>query len=93
MSSNIIVTFSDSEDSFSDDDDNKYNCSMWSLIPEPVFFKILKLKILSSVDILRAGTACRRWNIIAKDDFLWKKLFQRDFKVDPNIGLRPGTVY
>lgn len=100
MSSNIIVTYSD-DDSDDENDDNQQEeyqsyrvseseyCSKWSLIPEPVFLKIFKN--LSTVDILQAGKSCRRWNSLSKEEYLWKKLFQRDFKVDPNIGLKPGT--
>lgn len=67
------------------------NTSHWNLIPEPVLLKILNS--LSARDILNAGESCRRWNCIAKDNYLWRKIFQRDFKVDPIIGLKPGERY
>lgn len=70
------------EDCDYDDDES------WSLIPEPVLLNILGQ--LSPIDVLRAGCSCVRWNTISKDDYLWKRLFQRDFKVDRNIGLKPG---
>lgn len=84
MSQNILIT-SSSEDDISD---YLLNCSNWCLIPEPVFLKILNY--LTSREILNVSECCRRWNDITKDDYLWKKIFQRDFKVDPIIGLKPG---
>lgn len=60
----------------------------WSLVPDPILHHIFLH--LSPRDILRAGQCCRRWNDISRDDFLWKKIFQRDFKVDRTIGLKPG---
>lgn len=71
-----------------------YNCdeddeeSFWNLIPEPVLLNILFY--LKPLDILSAGLCCRRWNKISQDDFLWRKIFQRDFKIERNIGLKPG---
>lgn len=69
-------------------DDNEL-FSKWSLIPEPVFLSILQN--LSTSDTIHAGQCCRRWNVISKDDYLWRKFFQRDFKVAKNIGLKPGA--
>lgn len=100
MSSNIVVMGGARRHQRNDKgDDNNSNSSVesaddesdysnWSLIPEPVFIKILQH--LTTADTLRAGQCCHRWNLISKDDYLWKKIFQRDFKVAPNIGLKPG---
>lgn len=76
--------------SSSNSSDNKIDekCSHWNLIPEPVLLKILNS--LSARDILNASECCQRWNCIARDSYLWRKIFQRDFKVDPAIGLKPG---
>lgn len=88
MSCNIVIT---------SDDEGDYRISLsnsvsnWSLVPEPVFLTILNY--LSARDILSAGECCRRWNDITKDDYLWKKIFQRDFKVDSVIGLKPGVFH
>ncbi|GAB0097263.1 F-box/WD repeat-containing protein 5 [Sergentomyia squamirostris] len=64
-------------------------CSDWNLIPEPVLLKIYFQ--LSPREILNAGETCRRWCDISRDDYLWRKVFKRDFKVDKNIGLKPGA--
>lgn len=88
-SSTELAAYSSDEDSELNTSDDNAQYSMWSLIPEPVFLSILQS--LSTSDTIRAGQVCRRWNVISKDDYLWRKFFQRDFKVAKNIGLKPGT--
>lgn len=80
----------DDVDLINDIDECNYiwNDTEWNFIPEPVLLKILTL--LPVRDILNAGTSCRRWNDISKDEYLWKRVFQRDFKVDRTIPLKPG---
>lgn len=65
-----------------------WNNTEWNFIPDPVLLKILNL--LSVRDILNVSECCRRWNDITKDDYLWKRIFQRDFKVNRTIPLKPG---
>lgn len=85
MSSNIVVT----ESIGSDQSQNyNYNYNKWSLIPEPVLIGILNY--LSSRNILNVGECCRRWNDISQANYLWKRIFQRDFRVDKKIELKPG---
>lgn len=67
------------------------NSSDWSLIPEPILLKIFAA--LKAKEILNAGEGCRRWNEIARDDYIWRKIFQRDFKIDPSIVLKPGEYF
>lgn len=69
------------------EEDSAYSYG-WALVPEPVLLSILRR--LSHKDIVRASGCCQRWNDIAKDDFLWRQLFQRDFKVAVDIPLKPG---
>lgn len=73
-----------------DTDDVNYvwNNTEWDYIPDPILLKILAQ--LPVRDILNASECCRRWNDISKDDYLWKKVFQRDFKVDRTIAIKPG---
>lgn len=66
-----------------------WNNTDWAFIPDPVLVRILLL--LPVRDVLNAGECCQRWNDISKDEYLWRKLFQRDFKVDRSIPLKPGT--
>lgn len=67
-----------------------WNNIEWDFIPDPILFKILIQ--LPVRDILNVSECCRRWNDLIKDDYLWKKVFQRDFKVDRTIALKPGTI-
>ena len=62
--------------------------SQWDLLPEPIFLQVASL--LSVSDLVNVSRTCRRWWDLSKDDYLWKRLFRRDFKVSPSIGLRPG---
>lgn len=95
MSTTELETYASDEDSdggggFNNIDDYDYEeYSSWTLIPEHVFLSILQY--LSTSDTVHAGQCCRRWNVICKDDYLWRKFFQRDFKVAKNIGLKPGA--
>ncbi|XP_031624368.1 F-box/WD repeat-containing protein 5 [Contarinia nasturtii] len=66
-----------------------WNATEWDFIPDPILLKILTQ--LPVRDILNVSECCRRWNDISKDDYLWKKVFQRDFKVDKSIALKPGA--
>lgn len=93
MSNNYFETACDNikDDINATVDLDSENFSNWCLIPEPVLLKILAH--LTARDILNAGECCNRWNQIAKDDYLWRKVFQRDFKIERNIGLKPGILY
>lgn len=73
----------------SDQSINDY--SKWCFIPEPVFIDILK--DLSAKTILNVGECCSRWNDISKDNYLWKRIFQRDFRVDKKIEIKPGELF
>lgn len=67
-----------------------WNNKEWAFIPDPILVRILLL--LPVRDVLNVSECCQRWNEITKDNYLWRKLFQRDFKVDRSIPLKPGTV-
>lgn len=72
----------------SDECNYVWNYTEWNFIPEPILLRILTL--LPVRDVLNVSECCSRWNDISKDDYLWKKIFQRDFKVDRSIPLKPG---
>lgn len=71
-----------------DDVNYVWNNTEWDFIPEPILLKILTQ--LPVRDILNVSESCKRYNDISKDDYLWKKVFRRDFKVDKSIPLKPG---
>lgn len=79
-----------SGDSLVDEAEEDYcENSPWVFIPEPMFTKIFLY--LEPRDMLNAGQACKRWTKLSRDDYIWRKYFQREFNVDTNIGLKPGA--
>lgn len=62
----------------------------WAYLPEPIFLHLAGF--IDVGDVLSMSATCSSWNYQCQDDYLWKRLFRRDFKVDPSIGLRPGKV-
>lgn len=60
----------------------------WACLPGEIFLEVATHLLVR--DVLNMGAACQNWHDLAQDDYLWKQLFRRDFKVDRNIGLRPG---
>lgn len=59
----------------------------WECIPEPILIEIFSF--LSAKSILNAGETCSSWFKISHDDFLWKRIFKRDFKCR-KPDLKPG---
>lgn len=68
-------------------DDSCNSC--WAFLPDPVFLQCVS-SYLSVGDLINMSLTCRSWWDKAQDDYLWKRLFRRDFKVSSSIGLRPG---
>lgn len=66
----------------------KDDFSDWWSIPEPVLLRVLSY--LKPCDVAAAASTCKRWYSIGYDDWIWHKLFLRDFKLDRNIDLKPG---
>lgn len=89
MQEKKVEMSTDSVKSIEDDVNYVWNATEWDFIPDPILLNILTQ--LSVRDILNVSECCRRWNDISKDDYLWKKVFQRDFKVDKSIALKPGN--
>jgi hypothetical protein len=76
------VSYSDGDECDGEDQD------LWWQIPEEVLLKILLY--LTPDDAVNVGYCCKRWNKITRDDYLWKRYFQKDFSIDKNIGIKPG---
>lgn len=66
----------------------KDDFSDWWSIPEPILLRVLSY--LKPIDVANAASTCQRWYLIGYDDWIWNKLFLRDFKLDKNIDLKPG---
>ncbi|XP_014210328.1 F-box/WD repeat-containing protein 5 [Copidosoma floridanum] len=62
----------------------------WSYMPDSVMLSIFQY--LSPKELLTAGGTCRTWNRVSEDEMLWKALFYRTYKVDPNVGIMPGKT-
>lgn len=45
---------------------------------------------LSPADVLAAGLVCRQWQAVARDELLWKALFQRYYAVARDVPRHPG---
>ncbi|KAM3910637.1 F-box/WD repeat-containing protein 5 isoform 1-T2 [Leptodactylus fuscus] len=60
-----------------------------SLLPDSIIYQIFLN--LGPVDLLSAGLVCRRWYQVSRDDFLWKELFYRHYRVPRHIYRYPGS--
>ncbi|XP_063792243.1 F-box/WD repeat-containing protein 5 [Pseudophryne corroboree] len=60
-----------------------------SLLPDSILYQIFLS--LGPADLLSAGLVCRRWYSVSRDDFLWKELFYRHYRVQRHIHRYPGT--
>ena len=82
----MTTNFSDSGES--ENEEYFEESSIWWRIPEEVLLKVLLY--LTPRDAISVSQCCRRWEKIARDDYIWKRYFHHDFKIDRNIGLKPG---
>lgn len=60
----------------------------WFYMPDSILLSIFRY--LNPKELLTAGEVCKSWNRVSKDEFLWKNLLYRTFKIDPSIGIVPG---
>ncbi|NP_001086956.1 F-box and WD repeat domain containing 5 S homeolog [Xenopus laevis] len=60
-----------------------------SLLPDTILYQIFQS--LGPLDLLSAGLVCRRWYNVSRDDFLWKDLFYRHYRVQRHILRCPGA--
>lgn len=61
--------------------------SPWQLLPDSILLQIFSY--IEVYDLMRASQSCRAWNRVANDEFVWKHLFYKDWKVKPSIGRAP----
>ncbi|NXY00213.1 FBXW5 protein, partial [Centropus bengalensis] len=60
------------------------------LLPDSVLLDIFLH--LDHVDVLSAGLVCRQWRAVARDEFLWKELFYRYYRVSREVPRHPAAV-
>lgn len=73
----------ETDDSRNDIDEGDYNQSLWCYLPDAVLLQVFSH--LDHQELLTAGLVCKSWNNISYDDWLWRDLFHKDFKIDPTI--------
>ncbi|XP_048469434.1 F-box/WD repeat-containing protein 5 [Rhincodon typus] len=59
-------------------------------LPDTVLLEVF-LK-LEHQDVLAAGTTCRQWYGVSRDEFLWKDLFYRYYNVNRSVPRHPAAV-
>ncbi|XP_054711080.1 F-box/WD repeat-containing protein 5-like [Uloborus diversus] len=60
----------------------------WHIMPDPVLLYIFSH--LRAKDLINARGTCKNWLRLASDEFIWKRLFHIDFKIDNSIPIAPG---
>lgn len=60
----------------------------WFYMPDSILLAIFQY--LSPRELVTVGEVCKSWNRVSKDEFLWKDLLYRTFKIDSGIGIVPG---
>ena len=59
-------------------------------LPETVLLHVFSF--LSAKDLLNISETCKTWHRIARDEFLWRDLVQRTWKIDASIAMGPGRT-
>ena len=70
-----------------DDDSHEMNSNLYYL-PDSILLHIFQY--LSARELLDIGLTCRTWLRVSYDEFLWKDLFYRNFKIDSCVKIVPG---
>uniref|UniRef100_A0A8C8RG44 F-box and WD repeat domain containing 5 n=1 Tax=Pelusios castaneus TaxID=367368 RepID=A0A8C8RG44_9SAUR len=60
------------------------------LLPDSVLYEIFLY--LDHTDVLAVGLVCRQWHAVARDEFLWRELFYRYYRVSREVPRHPGLV-
>nr|XP_008172035.1 F-box/WD repeat-containing protein 5 [Chrysemys picta bellii]XP_008172036.1 F-box/WD repeat-containing protein 5 [Chrysemys picta bellii] len=60
------------------------------LLPDSILYEIFLY--LDHVDVLSVGLVCRQWHAVARDEFLWKELFYRYYRVSREVPRHPAAV-
>ncbi|XP_067417687.1 F-box/WD repeat-containing protein 5 [Emydura macquarii macquarii] len=60
------------------------------LLPDSILYEIFLY--LDHTDVLAVGLVCQQWHAVARDEFLWKELFYRYYKVSREVPRHPAAV-
>ncbi|XP_071563306.1 F-box/WD repeat-containing protein 5 isoform X1 [Temnothorax nylanderi] len=83
------------EDVSESDDGSEYSSRSegdlnWYVMSDSILLSIFQY--LSPRELMTAGAVCRSWYRVSRDEFLWKYLFYRTYKIDPDVGIVPGKT-
>lgn len=95
---NIACDYQTADEDVSESDNNS-ECSSqrsegdinWYYMPDSILLSIFQY--LSPKELTTAGEVCRSWHRVSRDEFLWKYLFYRTYKIDPDVGIVPGMSF
>ncbi|XP_011170787.1 F-box/WD repeat-containing protein 5 [Solenopsis invicta] len=75
----------------SDDGSEYYEGELnWYVMSDSILLSIFQY--LTPKELMTAGEVCRSWYRVSRDEFLWKYLFYRTYKIDPDVGIVPGKT-
>ncbi|KAM9521791.1 F-box/WD repeat-containing protein 5 isoform 2-T2 [Guaruba guarouba] len=60
------------------------------LLPDSVLYEIFLY--LDHADVLSVGLVCQQWRAVARDEFLWKELFYRYYRISREVPRHPAAV-
>ena len=63
----------------------------WSILPEPILIEILSY--FQYYEVIKIGNTCKRWQILSKDNLLWKHLLCRDFRISPITKIHSSGMF
>ncbi|KAL3870289.1 hypothetical protein ACJMK2_038365 [Sinanodonta woodiana] len=64
--------------------------SIWQCLSDDITFHIFFN--LSASSLVKVSQVCKAWHRVAFDEFLWKDLFYRRWKIERSIPMAPGKV-
>ncbi|XP_011633745.1 F-box/WD repeat-containing protein 5 isoform X1 [Pogonomyrmex barbatus] len=81
------ISESDDGSEYSSRSDYDYN---WYVMSDSILLSIFQY--LTPRELMTAGEVCQSWYRVSRDEFLWKYLFYRTYKIDPDVGIVPGKT-
>ncbi|TFK00780.1 F-box/WD repeat-containing protein 5 [Platysternon megacephalum] len=60
------------------------------LLPDSILYEIFLY--LDHADVLSVGLVCQQWHAVARDEFLWKELLYRYYRVSREVPRHPAAV-
>uniref|UniRef100_T1JEH6 F-box domain-containing protein n=1 Tax=Strigamia maritima TaxID=126957 RepID=T1JEH6_STRMM len=64
--------------------------SLWQLLPDSVLLYIFTY--LDSKEVINCGQTCKTWNRVSYDEFLWRDMFYKDWKIPIGTSRKPDKM-